>query len=164
MFYFVFWNISSSFNHSSKLSFLHLAECPSASPCLELSHKGSPTILEWVAYPFSSGSSWQRNQNRVSCNAGGFFTNWAIIPLKTHTHTHTHTHEPLLRAQPSDDFGAGAGEEGTPYSDISSKKNQIFLLLSLHVNFPFFPCLISLWSSSPLTAESPELATPRLCA
>ena len=29
-------------------------------------------ILEWVAYPFS------RNQTRVSCIAGGFFTNWAI--------------------------------------------------------------------------------------
>ena len=24
----------------------------------QLSHKGSPRILEWVAYPFSSGSSW----------------------------------------------------------------------------------------------------------
>ena len=27
----------------------------------QLSHKGSPRILEWVAYPFSSGSSWPRN-------------------------------------------------------------------------------------------------------
>ena len=44
----------------------------------KLSHKGSPWILEWVAYPFSSGSSWPRNQTRVSCIAGGFFTNWAI--------------------------------------------------------------------------------------
>ena len=44
----------------------------------QLSHKGSPRILEWVAYPFSSGSSWARNQTRVSCTAGGFFTNWAI--------------------------------------------------------------------------------------
>ena len=35
-------------------------------------------ILEWVAYPISSGSSWSRNQTRVSCIAGGFFTNWAI--------------------------------------------------------------------------------------
>ena len=25
------------------------------------SHKGSPRILEWVSYPFSSGSSWPRN-------------------------------------------------------------------------------------------------------
>ena len=44
----------------------------------QLSHKGSPWILEWVAYPFSRGSSWLRNQIRVSCIAGGFFTNWAI--------------------------------------------------------------------------------------
>ena len=44
----------------------------------QLSHKGSPRILEWVAYPFSSRSSWPRNRTRVSCIAGGFFTNWAI--------------------------------------------------------------------------------------
>ena len=34
--------------------------------------------LEWVAFLFSRGSSWPRNQTRVSCNADGFFTNWAI--------------------------------------------------------------------------------------
>ena len=39
---------------------------------------GSPRILEWVAYPFSSGSSWSRNRTRVSCIAGGLFTNWTI--------------------------------------------------------------------------------------
>ena len=44
----------------------------------QLSHKGSPRILEWVAYPFSRGSSQCRNQTRVSCIAGGFFMNWAI--------------------------------------------------------------------------------------
>ena len=44
----------------------------------QLSHKGSPRILEWVAYPSSSGSSWPRNWTGVSCIAGGFFTNWAI--------------------------------------------------------------------------------------
>ena len=38
---------------------------------------GKPKILEWVAYPFSSGSSWARYWTRVSCIAGGFFTNWA---------------------------------------------------------------------------------------
>ena len=31
-----------------------------------------------VVYPFSRGSSQPRNQTRVSCIAGGFFTNWAI--------------------------------------------------------------------------------------
>ena len=44
----------------------------------QLSHKGSPRMLEWVAYPFSSRSSQPRNQTRVSCVAGGFFTNCAI--------------------------------------------------------------------------------------
>ena len=44
----------------------------------QLSHKGSPRVLEWVAYPFSRGSSQPRNQTRVSCIAGGFFTNWAM--------------------------------------------------------------------------------------
>ena len=41
----------------------------------QLSHKGSPRILEWVVYTFSSGSSRPRNQTGVSCIAGRFFTN-----------------------------------------------------------------------------------------
>ena len=44
----------------------------------QLSHKRSPRILEWVAYPFSKGSFQPRNRTRVSCAAGRFFTNWAI--------------------------------------------------------------------------------------
>ena len=35
-------------------------------------------ILEWVAFPFSRGSSQPRNRTQVSCVAGRFFTNWAI--------------------------------------------------------------------------------------
>ena len=41
-----------------------------------LSHKGSPRILEWVA--FSRESSPPSNRTRISLIAGGFFTNWAI--------------------------------------------------------------------------------------
>ena len=33
-------------------------------------------ILEWVAFPFSRGSSQPRDRTQVSCIAGGFFTNW----------------------------------------------------------------------------------------
>ena len=44
----------------------------------QLSHKGSPRILEWVAYPFSSRSSQPRNWTGVSCISGGFFTYWAM--------------------------------------------------------------------------------------
>ena len=32
-------------------------------------------ILDWEAFPFSSGSSRPRSQTRVSCTAGRFFTN-----------------------------------------------------------------------------------------
>ena len=35
-------------------------------------------ILEWVAFPFFRGSSWPRNQTRVSCIAHRVFTNWAM--------------------------------------------------------------------------------------
>ena len=43
----------------------------------QLSYQGSPRMLEQVAFPFPSpvGSSRSRNQTRVSCIAGGFFTN-----------------------------------------------------------------------------------------
>ena len=43
----------------------------------QLSHKGSPRILDWVAYPFSSRSSWPRYRTMVSYIAGRFFTTWA---------------------------------------------------------------------------------------
>ena len=45
----------------------------------QLNHKGSPRILEWVAFPFSSRSSQPRNQIRVSCIAGRFFPNWVFL-------------------------------------------------------------------------------------
>ena len=42
-----------------------------------LSHQGSPTKLEWVAYASSRGSSQSRNGTGASCIAGGFFTSCA---------------------------------------------------------------------------------------
>ena len=48
----------------------------------QLSHKGSPRILEWVAYPFSSGSSQPRNRTGVSCITARFLTNWAVRWVK----------------------------------------------------------------------------------
>ena len=34
-------------------------------------------ILEWVAFPFSRGSSQPRDRTQISCIAVGFFTSWA---------------------------------------------------------------------------------------
>ena len=47
----------------------------------QLSHRGSPGILEWVTYPFSRGSSYPG----IFCNAGRFFTNWAIREAPSRT-------------------------------------------------------------------------------
>ena len=51
----------------------------------QLSHKGSPRILEWVAYPFSRGPSQPSNWTGVSCIVGRFFTHWATreAPLRS---------------------------------------------------------------------------------
>ena len=53
----------------------------------QLSHQGSPGILEWVVYPFSSRSNLARNRTRVSGIAAEFFTSWATreaIDSKAH--------------------------------------------------------------------------------
>ena len=59
----------------------------------QLGHKGSPRILEWVAYPFSSRSSWPRNQTGVSCIAGGFFTKCAMREAQTSKWVLTNTNK-----------------------------------------------------------------------
>jgi len=55
----------------------------------QLSHKGSPRILEWVACPFFRGSFQPRNRPGVSWIAGGFFTNWTIRGALQHLIYHT---------------------------------------------------------------------------
>ena len=62
-----------------------------------LSHQGSPRILKWVTYPFSSVSSRPRNQIRISCVAD-WATCWATrkAPNILYTHTHTHTQVPNI--------------------------------------------------------------------
>ena len=81
------WNSSSQNTRVGSLSLLQeIFPIQGSNPGLphcrqilyQLSHKGSPRILEWVAYPFSHGSSQPRNWTRVSCIAGRFFTNCAI--------------------------------------------------------------------------------------
>ena len=59
--------------------------CPTLCDPVDCSPSGSSVhwvlqarILEWVAIPFSRGSSWPRGQTWVSCIAGRIFTIWAI--------------------------------------------------------------------------------------
>ena len=40
-----------------------------------------PRIVEWVAVPFSRGSSQPGDRTQVSCIAGGIFTSWATSDI-----------------------------------------------------------------------------------
>ena len=77
------WNSSGQNTGVGSLPFLkgifptHGSNPHSKQILYQLSHKGSPRILEWVAYPFSSGSSQPRNWTGVSCIASRFLTSWA---------------------------------------------------------------------------------------
>ena len=51
--------------------------CPTLCDCI-VHGSLQPRILEWVAFPFSRGSSQPRDRTQVSLTAGGFFTNWAM--------------------------------------------------------------------------------------
>ena len=58
--------------------------CPAVCDLMDCSPPGSSVhgilqarIVEWVAMPSSRRSSWPRNQTKVSCVAGRFFTIWA---------------------------------------------------------------------------------------
>ena len=58
--------------------------CPTLCDLMDCSTPGSSAhgvlqarILEWVAMPFSRGSSWPRNRIWVSHITGRFFTIWA---------------------------------------------------------------------------------------
>ena len=76
------WNSPGQNTGVGSLFFLQGISNPGLLHCkqilYQLSHKGSPRILEWVAYPFSSRSSRPRKWTGVSSIADRFFTNWAI--------------------------------------------------------------------------------------
>ena len=80
-----------------------------------LSRQGSPRILEWVAYPFSSGSSWPRNWTGVSCLAGRFFTSWAT-DAKSAFHVHINPHASMLLSNVS----RCSGNFKVPHEDLMS--------------------------------------------
>ena len=57
--------------------------CPTLCNPMDCSPPGSSVhgilqerLVQWVAIPFSKGSSWPRDQTQVSCIAGRFFTIW----------------------------------------------------------------------------------------
>ena len=64
--------------------------CPTLCDSMNCSPSGSSIhgvlqarILEWIAIPFSRGSSWPRDRTQVSFIAGRFFTIWATGKIFT---------------------------------------------------------------------------------
>ena len=74
-------------------------------------------ILEWVAFPFSKGSSQPKNQTQVSCIAGGFFTNWAIREANTiyWVFFPSHLGKISLKVSSTDEFIVWSSWEHDPY-------------------------------------------------
>ena len=65
-------------------------------------------MLEWVAFPFSRGSSQSRDWTQVSCIAGGFFTSWATreAHINPTQHVFSSAAECLRGPQPQNTSGA----------------------------------------------------------
>ena len=103
----------------------------------QLSHKGSPRVLEWVAYPFSSGSSRPRNRTGIFGIAGRFFTNWIIREALSPWHCHliltACATDLVLRGQPSPHtWFSFLPQSGSSLSDIHNKPGAPgHLMLSL---------------------------------
>ena len=70
---------SNDHKHQLLLSVKVAQSCPIFGDPLNYTAHGilQARILEWVAVPFSRGSSQPRDRTHVSWMAGGFFTNWA---------------------------------------------------------------------------------------
>ena len=92
--------------------------CPTLCDSMDYTVHGilQARILEWVAFPFSRGSSQPRDQTQVSRIAGGFFTRWATrevyewslrkIPL-----TADSAHRKLRRPRPAHPHTSGLDSE-----------------------------------------------------
>ena len=55
-----------------------------------LSYQGSPRILGWVAYPFSSRSSQPRDWTQASHIVSGFFTSWTSTEDNWNTYSQSY--------------------------------------------------------------------------
>ena len=91
------WNMVKSYKNCA--SYWPVYRVKVAQSCPTLCHPMDCTvpgilqarIPEWVAFPFSRGSSLHRNWTGVSCTAGWFFTKWAIREAKSAEKGHHYT-------------------------------------------------------------------------
>ena len=75
-------------------------------------------ILEWVAFPFSGGSSQPRDWTQVSHTAGRFFTSWATREAQS---TSLEMHK--LESRLPGDIAITSDMQMTPHLWQKAKKN-----------------------------------------
>ena len=98
-------------------------------------------ILEWVAFPFSRGSSQPRDQTQISCTAGGLFM-WLKSKALIYTHIHTHT-----QSSQSQWFYSGGqqivshGPNPSPWVECSLVSAVKKVLLEYNYSHSFTYCL-----------------------
>ena len=64
-------------------------------------------ILQWVAIPFSRGSSQPRDQTQVSHIVGGFFTSWATREDQEYLGLGVSNLSPIQRIFPTQELNQG---------------------------------------------------------
>ena len=94
-------------------------------------------ILEGVAVPFSSGSSWPRIRTGVSCIAGGFFTSWAtILWISSKMSFELSANSGLCRKR---NFGKCSSSEVRMTQDKSTTDSAFFLWFRKGANIYWIP-------------------------
>ena len=77
--YFVAWQLEVNFQDLWKVKVKVAQSCPTLWDPMDYIVHGilQTRTLEWIAFPFSRGSSQPRDWTQVSCIATGFLTSWA---------------------------------------------------------------------------------------
>ena len=116
-------------------------------------------ILEWVAVPFSRGSSQPRDRTQVSYIAGGFFTSWA----KRHPKVGLHPSSVCVFSLPKNNMFISK----TTSVETHFLYQQNFCLIPLHQTMKSDPntCFCLCDSVVVLVAQScPTLRDPMACS
>ena len=114
--------------HRKKLKFKVAQLCPTLCYPMDYTVHGilQARILEWVAFPFSRGSSQPRDRTHVSRITGRFFTSWAtreacwIHRERDKTTCNSLKQRNCLKAQQGEGKGAGVIVNNFPWRDSSS--------------------------------------------
>ena len=104
--------------------------CPTLCDLMDYTVHGilQARIQEWVAFPFSRGSSQPRDQTQVSCIAGSFFISWVTREAQESFSSRS--------SQPRNQLESPAFQVGSVPTELSGKQtavrlniNSVFLLL-----------------------------------